>query len=397
MSPAMSYFPSRQFYDATLKDHPWTLQDNANGTRAKLRQLSLRHGVKGYNSRGSEYFLIDVKHGVSRIEVNGTSLVNHANADRIVALVTEMLDVGVQAPEIKILSYYQGQRRLLRRKIDETSWRKEIKDAIEVHTVDAFQGKESSVVIVDVVAARDNLMLNSRSKGRQPTQIQQEEEEEEENLMDNGTEAYVKLGAVTRHVRSPNRLNVALTRAMNGLVVVCQEALLVANPKHAAKRGKNYHAITSMTEDARHRRCHVEDTQTEDTHPRSVEMRAKFKTEDIEVDRQKQAAVDLGFFEDFKRMGWHKRDKKPNKSAQVPTYRTAKGRTTRPIGESRAVVAAEKHDREQERLAKEQEAMRLATSQSLGSAQEEKQLAMAKTLSESQKDKDFPPLPSGSR
>ena len=347
--------------------------------------------------------MINVKHGVSRIEVNGTSLVNHANADRIIALIKEMLDVGVQAPEIKILSYYQGQRRLLRSKIDGTTWSQDVKDAVEVHTVDSFQGKESSVVILDMVAARDNLTLKGKRgmPRAQPARSQQEDEEDEvdevDDSMDNGTDAYVKLGAITGHVRSPNRLCVALTRAMNGLVVVCQEALLVANPNESRKRAKAYYAITNMTEDARHRQCFTTDDETEDSHPRTVEMRAKRKTKDIQVARQEQAAVDLGFIQDLKQMGWHKKDKKLDTSIQVPAYRTAKGHTTRPIGESRAVVAADEHDREQERLAKEQEAMRLATSQSLGSAQEEEQLAMAMALSESQKDEEFPLLPSVSK
>ena len=77
---------------------------------------------------------------------------------------------------------------------------------------------------------------------------------------------------------------------------------------------------------------------------------------------------------------------RPNEPAVIPRYCIAKGPTTRPIEPSAALVAAEKHDREQERLQKEAEEVLLAQPNA-------EALAKSIALSESQRDKEFPPLP----
>ncbi|CAF9922890.1 hypothetical protein IMSHALPRED_005785 [Imshaugia aleurites] len=129
-----------------------------------------------------------------------------------------------------------------------------------------------------MVAAMDPLIL-AGSKGYQAAQQQQELEDE----MDNETEAYVKIGTITKHVRDPHRLNVGLTQAMHSLVVVCQQSLLVGNPNATKKRGKAYNAIGNMCANARHRNCYVPDSETGDTQTASVELRAQWKVKDIEM------------------------------------------------------------------------------------------------------------------
>ena len=336
MSPAISNFPNHQFYDGMLKNHPKAGLDDANGTRQKLRQLSRRAGVKGPYNTGSEYFLLDVRYGVSRPEVNGTSLVNHANADRIIALLKDMLASAIEPGEINILSYYQGQRKLLRQKISETIWPQSVKDALQVHTVDSYQGKESSVIIVDMVCARDPLMFNAMKSNR-PVQEQPDDDKDDES------ESYVKFGAVTRHIKNGNRLNVALTRAMNGLVVVCQESLLVRGIQTTKSRGKQHNAIASMCGNARARNCYLMDDRTEDSHPQSVESRGNYSKEAIKSTRQEHS-LSLGFIQDLKKVTGDLRRQKADFSVKVPKYRTVNGRTTRPIEESSAVVAADEHD-----------------------------------------------------
>lgn len=391
MSPAISNFPNQQFYHGKLTNHPSASCDNANRTRDKICRLSKRLGANGFKGRGSEYFLLDVKHGASRIEANGTSLVNHANADTIIILIKDMIDMGVQPGEIKILCYYQGQRRLLREKISETLWEQGIKDAIQIpqiHTVDAFQGKESSVIVVDMVTARDPLMFKSLKGNRNAQALQAVDDQ-----LDNGTEAYVKLGSITGDVRNGKRLNVALTRAMHGLVVVCQEALLVGDPKATKNRGKHYNAISNMCMNARTRNCYVLDDQTEDSHPQSLVLRESLQSEDIKTMREKQTSADLGYIGDLRRSAQELKNKKPDSSIKVPKYRTVKGHTTRPIEESPALVAAEKHDRERELAEK----MELARLRSLESAKHEQELALAKAMSRSETDTQFPSLPSASK
>ena len=390
MSPAISSFPNHQFYDGNLKNHPKSEFEIANGNRQKLRRLSLRAGVKGYKNEGSEFFLLDVKNGASRIEINGTSLVNYANADRIIVLLGDTIASLIQPEEIKILSYYQGQRKFLRQKISEKNWAQLVKEAIPIHTVNSFQSKESSIIIVDMVSARDHLMF----KGMKANRLVREQLE---NEMDNGSDGYLKLCTITGHMRNGNRLNVAPTRAMNGLVVVCQESLLWRGIQGTENRDKHYNAVANMCGNARVRNCYLGDDQTEDSHPQSLELHAKWKVEDIQTIRQRELYLNLGFIQDLKQATRDLRNQKTDRSIKVPKYRTAKGHTTRPIEESPTVVAAEEHDREQERLAKEEAEMALASHRSAASAEEEEQLRVAKALSESQGNKEFPALPSSSK
>lgn len=56
-----------------------------------MHQISKACQIKANRGKGSEYFVVNVKYGVSRLEVNGTSLVNHANADAIMVLLRQML------------------------------------------------------------------------------------------------------------------------------------------------------------------------------------------------------------------------------------------------------------------------------------------------------------------
>ena len=68
--------------------------------------------------------------------------------------------------------------------------------------MDSFQGKEPQIVIVDMVAAKDNL-------GKEAGEPEADDEDGEK---DPGTEDFVKIGRVTSHVRRANRLNAAHTR-----------------------------------------------------------------------------------------------------------------------------------------------------------------------------------------
>ena len=388
MCPAISAFPNQQFYHGELKNHPSALKDNE--TRAKMRKLSLDQGIKGFKNKGYEYFLIDVENGVSRVEVNGTSLVNHANADCIIKNIEAMILLKIEAAEINILTYYQGQRRLIQRKIQETNWTAETKQGIQVHTVYSFLGKESSVVILDMVTAKDPLMFREL-KGGQPKSVEADDE------LDNGSEGYIKLGAITGHVRNPNRLNVALTRARNGLVVVCQQALLVGHPNRTKNRGKAFNSISLMCANAKARGCLVSNSKMEDSHPQSVELRKMYGEEDVKVIREKQRKIDRGFINELIDVARSLRGQARRPAADIPRYRTAKGHTTRPIEESPAVIAAEAHDKEQERLAEEARQLEKGTQLSLASAVDEDQLHQAMAMSDSQMDEEYPVLPSSSQ
>lgn len=215
MSPACSAFPRWQFYDNQgLLDSDKVQEDN--DVRKAVRKITKAAGVSGDRGEGSEYVVTNITSGCSRVELNGTSLVNFANAESILKLIDRFFNEGtIKASMVKILTYYQGQRRLLKRKINETQWPQAVKDAIEISTVDAFQGREARVVIVDVVAAKDKL--------KDPLIRDEDAPEDDEDL---GGEDYIQPGFATRHVRSPNRLNVALTRGKDATFVSAERHCL---------------------------------------------------------------------------------------------------------------------------------------------------------------------------
>lgn len=336
MAPSCSKFPRLQFYDGKgLKDSTNVLEDNE--VRKAVRKLFLDEGVKGDNNKGSEYVLVDVIKGCSRVEHNGTSLVNHANADAVVRLVGAMIkDDKISADDIKIISYYQGQRRLIKKKIEEQDWTPEVKNALilEISTVDAFQGREARVVIVDMVAAKDNIHL-------QPTNMLGEEADDED---DTGGEDYIKMGTATGHVRTSNRLNVALTRGQDATVVICQSSLLSSTCKKA--RGKQYNATSNMVTDAIERRCLLE-VNIEDMHPDSVAKREKLGRQETERRQEQARKQDLRFVSDARR-NWRNLQllKAIPQAEPLPLYRKGAEHTSRPIGNSKLVARADKYDEE---------------------------------------------------
>ncbi len=182
MCPAISLFPSHQFYGGLLKDHPEARKDNE--MRQKMREISKSFGIYGPgqriaqaskkgkkkqrkqedNRQGSEYLVINVKYGTSRIEKNGTSLVNFANAHAVIAVIDRMLQQKIDPARIKILAYYNGQMRLIQKMLkdidpeSEENFTAEAEAAIEVSSVGSFQGRESDVFIVELVAAKDPVL-----------------------------------------------------------------------------------------------------------------------------------------------------------------------------------------------------------------------------------------------
>jgi serine/threonine protein kinase len=123
----------------------------------------------------------------------GSSIANNAEVDAIIKLLKLMeadeelllnlrriVDDG--EPAIGVICMYAEQKKRLRRKFVEQHWDEAFKSLVRIDTVDSYQGKENRIVIVSI----------TRSIGDQSTGF----------------------------LRSPNRINVALSRAMDRLVIV---------------------------------------------------------------------------------------------------------------------------------------------------------------------------------
>ncbi|MFZ3418639.1 AAA domain-containing protein [Vibrio harveyi] len=123
----------------------------------------------------------------------GTSIYNREEADQIINLLKSIADndrfvqelkktVKEGEPAIGVICMYGEQSRLIRRKFKDLPWEDDFKSMVKIDTVDSYQGKENRIVILSITRSISNLS--------------------------------------TGFLRSPNRINVALSRAMDRLVVV---------------------------------------------------------------------------------------------------------------------------------------------------------------------------------
>jgi serine/threonine protein kinase len=129
------------------------------------------------------------------------SLTNESEADAIIELLKELDDfepfrAWLNAQEkfqepIGIICTYAAQRDLIRRRLPAAGLRTAFREKCKVDTVDSYQGKENPIVILSLV----------RNNADGPFQ---------------GGRAAIRPGFMSR----PNRINVALSRAMDRLVIV---------------------------------------------------------------------------------------------------------------------------------------------------------------------------------
>jgi superfamily I DNA and/or RNA helicase len=168
-------FSAAEFYEGTLQ---------ADDT---VRQHLLRDlpGVTANTLTETAVVFIDTA-GASydeEPEPDGTSRLNRQEATLIAQKVADLLQGGIAPGDIGIITPYSAQVQLLRSQLDE---------AIEIFSVDGFQGREKEVILISLVRA------NERGE--------------------------VGFLAETR------RMNVALTRARRKLIVVGDSATITTHP-----------------------------------------------------------------------------------------------------------------------------------------------------------------------
>ncbi len=176
---------------------------------------------------------------------------------------------------------------------------------------------------------------------------------------------FVKTGTLTGHTRNPNRLNVALTRAKDGLVVVCQERLLCANP--FSKKGKYLNSLMNMVTNARQRSLTYSVTEFEDLHPdagATIRMKGEGRVRQLRTELDKSDSK-YGFIEQAKKASAQLRKQKSARAIDVPECRTLQGLTTRPllVGDRDTANAHDQDVREEKKKQGAQEAFRKTRNQ----------------------------------
>ena len=123
----------------------------------------------------------------------GTSYLNRTEAMHVEKIVTFMLKAGVIPTEIGVITPYEGQRATVVNHMARMGpMKSELYNAIEVKSVDSFQGREKDFIILTCVRSNEHQGIG--------------------------------------FLRDPRRLNVALTRAKYGVIVIGNARLLAKNP-----------------------------------------------------------------------------------------------------------------------------------------------------------------------
>ena len=151
---------------------------------------------------------------------SGHSWTNVAEAEAVVASVGRLLCAPiaqrVPAASIGVVTFYKAQAELIRRRLDACT--SADCTLVECSTVDSFQGREKEVILVSCVRAQSSGRVGGAART-----------------------ARANLG----FLRDGRRLNVALTRAKRGLIVVCHPPTLANSALLAADAGGESAARTS--------------------------------------------------------------------------------------------------------------------------------------------------------
>ncbi len=180
MHPCLSEFPSNMFYEGSLQngvtmqqrlrrdvDFPWPVVDSP---------------MMFWSNLGNE-----------EISASGTSYLNRTEASNVEKIITRFFKAGVQPGDIGIITPYEGQRSYVVSSMQTNgTFKKENYKEIEVASVDAFQGREKDFIVLSCVRSNDHQGIGFLS--------------------------------------DPRRLNVALTRAKYGLVILGNPKVLSKHP-----------------------------------------------------------------------------------------------------------------------------------------------------------------------
>lgn len=190
MNPCLSEFPSNMFYEGSLQ----------NGVTGDDRLIN---NSFPWPIRDSP-MMFWANYGKEEISASGTSYLNRVEAMNCEKLVTRFFKNGIRPSQIGIITPYEGQRAYVVQYMTlNGSLDKEMYAQVEVASVDAFQGREKDFIILSCVRANDQQVIGFLS--------------------------------------DPRRLNVALTRAKYGLVVL-------GNPRALAKNFLWNHLLVHFRE-----------------------------------------------------------------------------------------------------------------------------------------------------
>eukprot|EP00002_Diphylleia_rotans_P028706 TRINITY_DN5798_c0_g1_i1.p1 TRINITY_DN5798_c0_g1~~TRINITY_DN5798_c0_g1_i1.p1 ORF type:complete len:1045 (-),score=214.30 TRINITY_DN5798_c0_g1_i1:796-3930(-) len=170
MHPCLSDWPSCTFYEGSLQNGVTNYERTM--TRIDFPWPQPERPMFFYHSTGQE-----------EIGASGTSYLNRTEAANVEKIVTQFMRAGVLPSQIGVITPYEGQRAYIVNYMQRNGpLRQQCYKDIEVASVDAFQGREKDFIIVSCVRSNEHQGIG--------------------------------------FLNDPRRLNVALTRAKYGIVVL---------------------------------------------------------------------------------------------------------------------------------------------------------------------------------
>lgn len=180
MHPELSRFPSNFFYEGSLQ----------NGVCADERKLSKMDFPWPVPEKPMLFY---VTQGQEEIAGSGTSYLNRTEAANVEKIATRFLRCGVKPEQIGVITPYEGQRAYLVQYMQyQGALHSKLYQEIEVASVDAFQGREKDLIIMSCVRSNEHQGIG--------------------------------------FLNDPRRLNVALTRAKYGIIIVGNPKVLSKQP-----------------------------------------------------------------------------------------------------------------------------------------------------------------------
>jgi len=181
MAPAIGNLVSTTFYAGKLHNGPRAIPDVYANAPATLQSPVTWLDTSSFGQRAH--------HQSDR----GVSIYNRSEAEQVIEILKQISSSGqflASLTELKerddalvgVICMYAEQKRLLRQKFNQEIWSEGFKELVKIDTVDSYQGKENRIII---------LSLTRSDKAWSPG-----------------------------FLRTPNRVNVAMSRAMDRLVII---------------------------------------------------------------------------------------------------------------------------------------------------------------------------------
>ncbi|CAI5437489.1 unnamed protein product [Caenorhabditis angaria] len=180
MHPVLSAFPSNAFYEGSLQ----------NGVSESDRILQGVDWQWPVSNRPSFFWSC---YGAEEMSSSGTSFLNRTEAANVEKLASKLIRGGMLPEQIGIITPYEGQRAFIVNYMHtQGSLNSKLYENVQIASVDAFQGREKDFIIVTCVRSNSSSGIG--------------------------------------FLNDPRRLNVAITRAKYGLVVIGNAKVLGRQP-----------------------------------------------------------------------------------------------------------------------------------------------------------------------